>query len=149
MGLYRGFWTHTLRSIPGWAVYFWVYEKLKELGKTFDYNSIHRKLGILNFGQNLQNADLDQKLKILWILNAGGMAGVASWLVEGPLDMIKTRQQAFKGAQPPSILQTARTIISEGGIRNLQRCMPVILTRGYLVSFVALPAYEFINQFLG
>lgn len=29
-GLYRGFWASAWRDIPGWAVYFWVYEVLKK-----------------------------------------------------------------------------------------------------------------------
>lgn len=31
-GLYRGFWAMAWRDIPGWAVYFAAYEKLKVVG---------------------------------------------------------------------------------------------------------------------
>ena len=29
VGLYRGFWAFALRDIPGWAVYFSAFEKIK------------------------------------------------------------------------------------------------------------------------
>jgi hypothetical protein len=36
----------------------------------------------------------------LWRLNAGGTAGVASWIVSLPQDVVKTKQQAHVGRQP-------------------------------------------------
>jgi len=33
--MYRGFWAFALRDIPGWAVYFSAFEKLKLMSKNF------------------------------------------------------------------------------------------------------------------
>ena len=36
-GLYRGFWGSALAATPGWAIYFSLYHKLKEIGKENEY----------------------------------------------------------------------------------------------------------------
>jgi len=82
-GLYRGFWATAWRDTPAWAVYFAIYEYLKEVGDaTFAPNSIHN--------QHLSDDQIGFR-KFLWTLNAGGLAGMASWLVSIPQDVIKTR----------------------------------------------------------
>lgn len=78
-------------------------------------------------------------------MNSGGMAGVASWVVATPQDMIKTRQQAHMGAKPLSIAQTVSMMGAEGGIGQILKPLPVILARGYIVSLVALPMYEYLK----
>lgn len=77
-GLYRGFWAMAWRDIPGWAAYFAGYERLKELGD--------------DMSKSWTCSD-DQKAvrQLLWTLNAGGLAGMASWIVSIPQDVIKTR----------------------------------------------------------
>lgn len=37
-------------------------------------------------------------------------------------------------------------IRADGGISQMLKSLPVILARGYLVSFVALPLYELIKR---
>jgi hypothetical protein len=46
------------------------------------------------------------------------------------------------GVKPLSIAKTVSMIRADGGIGQIFKSMPVILARGYLVSFVALPMYE-------
>ena len=79
-------------------------------------------------------------------MNAGGMAGAIAWIIETPQDMIKTRQQAHTGSKPLSMAATAKLILADGGINQTLKAFPIILTRGYLVSFVALPLYEWIKM---
>jgi len=80
-GMYRGFWASAWRDVPGWAVYFAAFEWLKEVSPEFQ-NSCHQ---------------------FLWTLNAGGVAGVISWIFSLPQDIIKTKQQTHQGKDPLSI----------------------------------------------
>ena len=85
---------------------------------------------------------------MLWTMHAGGVAGIASWTVQTPQDMIKTRQQAHLGPNPPSMICAAKLILAEGGISRMFSSIHIILARGYLVSFVALPMYEWMKGLL-
>jgi uncharacterized protein YfdQ (DUF2303 family) len=66
-----------IRDVPGWAAYFYTYTFLKNnLNKWFNIN---------------KDNDNRNKFKEFLIKNfAGGMAGVNSWLVSYPFDVIKT-----------------------------------------------------------
>ena len=67
MGMYRGFWASAWRDVPGWAVYFYAFEYLKTYNPESSF------------------------WRTLWLLNAGGMAGVISWIASLPQDIVKTR----------------------------------------------------------
>ena len=79
-GLYRGFWATAWRDTPAWAVYFALYEYLKEVGGR-----------VLPGGDSHLSDDQVNLRRSLWAMNAGGIAGMASWLVSIPQDVIKTR----------------------------------------------------------
>ena len=81
--MYRGINAVALRDIPGFAIYFYLYERLKLLGEQNNFWSD-------------DDVNIDWK-RLLWTMNAGGMAGAFAWIVETPPDMIKTRQQAYSG----------------------------------------------------
>ena len=66
--MYRGFWASAWRDIPGWAVYFWAYDILKDLYKS--------------------NDSLKQ---MAWTINSGGLAGLISWVIAIPQDIIKNK----------------------------------------------------------
>ena len=70
-GLYRGFWMTACRDVPGWGSYFWTYEWLKEKGdKLFESeDTAYEEMRWREF---------------LWNINAGGVAGIASWVVSIP-----------------------------------------------------------------
>ena len=59
------------RDVPGWAVYFASYEKMKEVGETMskDWKCSEDQVAMREF---------------FWNLNAGGIAGVISWIVSIP-----------------------------------------------------------------
>ena len=69
--LYNGSCAALCRDIPAWGIYFWTYAKLKKMiwGDRDPSNSW---------------------FEILMLLNAGGLAGCASWAVSYPFDMVST-----------------------------------------------------------
>lgn len=77
-GLYRGFWATFWRDVPSWAIYFAAFEWMKQLGPK--YINKH----------NIKESQLDH-MKMLWTINAGGMAGVLSWAACIPQDVIKSK----------------------------------------------------------
>ena len=70
-GMYRGYWAFFWRDIPGWAVYFGAYEQLRI------WNEILNKK---------RGGDEDtMRRRMNWLqLNAGGLAGVLSWVIAIP-----------------------------------------------------------------
>jgi len=84
----------------------------------------------------------------MWTINAGGCAGVLSWAVSLPQDMIKVKQQCHVGSQALSISEAYIQLIREGGIRRIFKGMGPTLGRGYVVNMVTLPLYDAISQYL-
>ncbi|KAG2528571.1 hypothetical protein JM18_002007 [Phytophthora kernoviae] len=70
-GLFLGFTCTLWREVPSFAVYFWLYEYTK------------RKM--IDYGINSHTS----------MLTAGGIAGVGSWVVSYPLDVIKSAIQTL------------------------------------------------------
>lgn len=81
-GLFRGFWVTFWRDLPSWAAYFWAYELFKLHGGVTETE---------RSGQSLSNN------QILMKMGAGGLAGVISWLVCFPFDIVKTVIQTSEG----------------------------------------------------
>jgi solute carrier family 25 carnitine/acylcarnitine transporter 20/29 len=70
--MYRGFWSSLWREIPGWGTYFFAYDYLKRISPF--------------------KGDDDKNRNLLWTMNAGGVAGVLSWAISIPQDIVKTMQ---------------------------------------------------------
>jgi solute carrier family 25 carnitine/acylcarnitine transporter 20/29 len=132
-GLYRGFWASAARDTPGWAVYFASYEWLKLQGNKMD---------------TICPVSEDKRMwrDFLWRLNAGGTAGVLSWIASLPQDVLKTKQQAFIGKEPLSFKAACAQIAREGGVRRLFKGAAPTFARGYLVNFVTLPMFDAISE---
>ena len=139
-GLYKGYTMTLAREIPSYAAYFWGYEVLKILFIQFE--SQYKLFGT-------QGNDLNA----FYLLTAGGFAGVLSWLVSYPQDVIKTRLQIQNAPtvvtpmQPGSKLYTGpidcfNSMIKEEGISSLTRGLGVVLIRAYIVNAVTFYAYE-------
>ena len=76
-GFFNGYSAMLLRDAPGFAWYFFSYEFLKRYLASSDK----------------QDSSIRSKL---WISLAGGLAGVSSWLITYPADLLKTRLQTAK-----------------------------------------------------
>ncbi|KAG6527902.1 mitochondrial arginine transporter BAC2-like [Zingiber officinale] len=128
-GIYRGLMITILRDAPAHGVYFWSYEYARE--------KLHpgcRKNGQESLGT---------------MLVAGGLAGVASWIVCYPLDVVKSRLQAQsmpEAGQPPpkynGIVDCFRKSVREEGVAVLFRGLGTAVTRAFLVNGAIFTAYE-------
>lgn len=76
--LYRGFAANSIRDVPGWGLYFYFYELYKDLSKKYS----DRYLG---------PAKRPATRETIINVNAGGLAGVMSWLLLYPFDIVKTQ----------------------------------------------------------
>jgi solute carrier family 25 carnitine/acylcarnitine transporter 20/29 len=84
----------------------------------------------------------DKRLNLLWTCNAGGVAGVASWALSIPQDIVKTMQQIHTEEKPMKMSEAYNKIVQDGGIRNLYRgCGPTYL-RTYSINIIVLPLYD-------
>ena len=92
--LYRGITATFTRETPGFAIYFTVYNILKD-------NYIKR------------NNEFPIHMSFLY----GGIAGASSWFGIYPQDVVKTRMQTQTGKEKIYFMKTVTNIYSEGGIR--------------------------------
>ena len=74
-GLYKGVGALMMRDVPGWGVYFYTYESLKEYFGMTKAKQEGTNNTMLNFGIRM------------W---CAGIAGQTSWVVSYPYDIIKT-----------------------------------------------------------
>ncbi|XP_057734460.1 mitochondrial arginine transporter BAC2-like [Arachis stenosperma] len=123
-GIYRGLGITVIRDGPSHGVYFWTYEYMKE--------QLHP--GCRKSGQE----------SLCTMLMAGGLAGVASWIVCYPFDVAKTKLQA----QTPDSLKYNGTVdclrksIKEEGYGILWRGLGTTVARAFVVHGVVFTAYE-------
>lgn len=133
-GLYRGFWSCAARDTPGWAIYFSSYEWLK--AQEGD-----------NLNKICPTSEENRRYRdFIWRLNAGGTAGMVSWMFTLPQDAIKTKQQAHVGVEPLRFKQAYSQIAKEGGVRGLFKGAGPTFARGYLVNLVTLPMFDAISS---
>ena len=109
--LTRGLGTTLLRDGPAFGAYFASYELFT--------NSSMFSSGDENSG-NLNTSAL---------LMAGGMAGVVSWIISYPMDVVKSRIQCSAGSK--GLLHTARAMYSQEGSRGFFRGLNTALIRAY------------------
>ncbi|XP_065167783.1 mitochondrial basic amino acids transporter-like [Atheta coriaria] len=137
-GVFRGLTMTVLRDVPSFALYFLTYEYLAR-------------------EQDGRHAGTSQ------LLMAGGLAGVVSWTLTYPLDMIKTRMQCdgINGVSrysnawdcyKKSIAQNGHRVLFRGLTPTLVRAFPVnavvftvvtwtlrVLENGFKFDFIVMP----------
>lgn len=119
-GMYRGFVSQMYRDIPASVSYFTIFEFSSYYG--------HRHLPALN----------SQFLTFI----AGGLAGVLSWTLILPLDVIKSRVQAdVKGNLYLGLWDCAVKSVKSEGIKVLFRGYSAVALRAFLVNSVTLLVY--------
>lgn len=130
-GIYRGLTITVLRDAPAHCVYFSTYEYMRE--------KLHP--GCRKSGQ--------ESFKTM--LLAGGLAGVGSWIICYPLDVMKTRLQAESQSTLPKyggIVDCFRKSVREEGYAVLWRGLGTALARAFIVNGAIFTAYETALRFL-
>jgi solute carrier family 25 carnitine/acylcarnitine transporter 20/29 len=82
-GMFKGYWPTFFRDVPGWAVFFYAYELFKKLVLTEPDPEKREKMG-RNFWEFFKR------------FMAAGVAGICSWSVGFPFDVIKTNMMLSK-----------------------------------------------------
>ncbi|CBY22213.1 unnamed protein product [Oikopleura dioica] len=111
-GFGRGITLALVRDIPSFGAFFYTYELL--VGESTNF---------LNFNGNTGFASKEELLETSKVIFAGGCAGVNSWIITYPVDVVKTQIQAqhldrpenFKGRFPG--LTCAREGLKTNGFR--------------------------------
>eukprot|EP00252_Welwitschia_mirabilis_P014095 TRINITY_DN3112_c0_g1_i2.p1 TRINITY_DN3112_c0_g1~~TRINITY_DN3112_c0_g1_i2.p1 ORF type:complete len:312 (-),score=54.23 TRINITY_DN3112_c0_g1_i2:151-1086(-) len=123
-GLYRGLGVTILRDAPAHGVYFWTYEYSREM--------LHP--GCRRSGEE----------SVVTMLTAGGLAGVASWVVCYPLDVVKSRLQAQDGASRKytGMIDCFKKSVMEEGFKVLWRGLGTAVARAFVVNGAIFSGYE-------
>lgn len=126
-GLFLGLTCTLWREVPSFAVYFWIYEYTKRLMIDRDINSSTS------------------------MLTAGGVAGVASWVVSYPFDVIKSAIQTlpvdYKSGEHKIAYQT-RQLYRLGGWRIFFSGLGTACVRAFPCSAVTFYGYEKSSELL-
>lgn len=123
-GVWFGYYASTLRESIGSLIYFVVYESLMK----FELNKTQKKRTEIESSK---------------IMVFGGLAGVALWSANFPIDSIKSRQQSSDYPTSPyrSFNKTAMIMLEEKGIRGLYNGLLTCQVRAFIVnaaSFIVL-----------
>lgn len=116
-GLFRGTALTLLRDVPGSVAYYTTYELVKQ--KLVDMAKDPAASG-------------PPKLSPVAIMTAGGLSGVANWLVAVPPDVVKSRfQAAAPGTYPGGLRQVARELFQQEGLGAFFKGLAPALTRAF------------------
>ncbi|XP_023000379.1 mitochondrial arginine transporter BAC2-like [Cucurbita maxima] len=124
-GIYRGLTITMLRDAPAHGIYFWTYEFMRE-----QFHPGCRKTG---------------QESVSTMLFAGGLAGVGSWVVCYPLDVLKTRIQGetqSSSGKYNGIVDCLGKSVREEGYRVLWRGLGTAVARAFVVNGAVFAAYE-------
>jgi len=125
-GCYQGMFATFLRTTPGTAAYFGVYEAVK--------------LAQLHPGQ--RKSDLGPAQLLL----AGGCGGMGFWLSSFPMDSVKSAMQADAVKRSERLyhswMDCARKMYREGGIARFYRGLTPCLIRSFPANAACFYAYE-------
>lgn len=105
--LFRGLSATFTREMPGFAIYFSVYEGMKKHYYT----------------------DCGKEIPAYCSFLIGGLSGAVSWIFIYPQDCIKTRMQANQETHKKKFSETAKLMWKEGGIKGLYRGFHFALMR--------------------
>lgn len=124
-GLFRGFGVTFLRDCPNIGLYFLSYEWVK---------------GLLTGGQLLVgDAPVASNATVLL---AGGTAGILSWALSYPIDVVKTRLQADTTGQYRGAWHALKLSVQQHGYRVLFQGFSACMYRAFVVNAVTFVAFE-------
>lgn len=119
--IYRGAGATLLRDVPASGLYFLTYEGLR------DY--------LTNKGET--------DISILGTIFAGGMAGIANWLIGMPFDVLKSRlQTAPEGRYPNGIRDVAKHLLKTEGPLALYKGLTPVLMRAFPANAACFVGFE-------
>eukprot|EP01097_Dermamoeba_algensis_P006203 TRINITY_DN3890_c0_g1_i1.p1 TRINITY_DN3890_c0_g1~~TRINITY_DN3890_c0_g1_i1.p1 ORF type:complete len:304 (-),score=75.60 TRINITY_DN3890_c0_g1_i1:127-1038(-) len=104
--IFRGTNATLLRDVPGSVAWFGVYEYLKRQSGTTTPNPFYT-------------------------LFAGGMAGIANWLIAIPADVIKSRFQTAPQGKYSGVIDVTRDLLKEQGVKGLYKGVAPALLRAF------------------
>lgn len=92
----------------------------------------------------------DGTYSTLGLLNAGGFAGIAMWVIGVPPDVIKTRiQNSAPGQYPGGMRQVVREIVAKEGILGMYKGIAPALIRAYPANAACFFTFEMVTKALG
>jgi solute carrier family 25 carnitine/acylcarnitine transporter 20/29 len=131
-GVYQGMTSTFIRTIPGTAFYFGVYEGMKQF--------------------QLRPGQKKSELGPAQLLLAGGCGGTAYWVSSFPFDTIKSAMQsdAIRPSERKyaSWMDCARKLYAEGGVARFYRGITPCLLRSFPANAACFYAYEVSLKFL-
>ncbi|RHY27952.1 hypothetical protein DYB32_006411 [Aphanomyces invadans] len=129
LGMFQGVWPTVLRDTLSYGVYFYVYEA------TLRHLQSQRANGLKS------NPTQDAAS----MLFAGGCAGVVSWAIIYPLDVVKSVIQSLPTTAPKSDLslpRQAKLLYSVHGLRIFTKGLGTTMLRAFPVNAVTFYVYE-------
>ena len=152
--LYRGFGLTLARDTISWGVYFGAYDYMKTLATRREYSNFDRQGGGPHNRQQLllqqQQQQQQVSLPVTTLMVCGGCAGVASWVIMHPVDVLKSIQQSApldSPAQERSVVALWNSYMSQFGPRFLLRGLLTTIVRAFPTSAVTFPVFEFCIDF--
>lgn len=124
--IFRGTGSAVLRDVPGNAAYFAMYEGLK------------RQLCLLEDRTTPSTPS---------ILFAGGMAGVANWVVAIPFDVVKSRWQTAPNGKYRNLVDVLQKTLQQEGVSALFRGLTPALLRAFPANAACLLGVEKARSF--
>lgn len=123
--IYRGAGATLCRDVPASGLYFLTYEAIR------DYLTDKGK----------------KEISILGTVLAGGMAGIANWLIGMPFDVLKSRlQTAPEGKYPNGIRDVARQLLKNEGPLALYTGLTPVLLRAFPANAACFVGFEFCRK---
>lgn len=152
-GLYRGFGVTSIREVPAFGVYFFVYRySLQVLNSIFEGTSVCQKGKV----ETSVTGKAITKPGVATLIS-GGLAGSVSWICIYPFDVIKSYVQTAtdvkttdvngKTVKPLSTVGTALLLFRKHGISVFTRGMGITVARAFPVNAIVFYLHETLKNF--
>lgn len=148
--LYRGFGLTLARDTISWGVYFGTYDYMKSMATRREYSYSNNRQDI-QLNNNNNNQQQQASLPVTTLMVCGGCAGVASWVIMHPVDVLKSIQQSAPLSSPAherSVLALWNSYMSQFGPRFLLRGLLTTIVRAFPTSAITFPVFEFCIDFI-
>jgi solute carrier family 25 (mitochondrial carnitine/acylcarnitine transporter), member 20/29 len=131
----RGTFMTVCRDVPGNAAYFATYEYIKRVS-TNHLNNGHYDLSTRS------------QMTVLSTMFAGGMAGVANWIVAIPIDVVKSRWQASEPGRYANVRSVVRHLYQTQGVTAFFSGLTPALLRAFPANAGCFLAADTVKRWL-